>query len=130
MAWYEWLMIAVIFAAWQRLWFIKRRGQRSDFSKEGRHYEDAGDDGGNPSLHGKGKFRIRYTDADGQSTQRDITVQPFSSTPRKFSAHCHLRNATRTFIFDRIVQVIDLDTGEVLSNADFFRRVHKCSRLP
>ena len=76
------------------------------------------------------QFRIRYMDADGQRTRRNITIHPFSSTPRNFSAYCHLRKATRTFLFDRIVEVIDLNTGEVLPHADFFRRVHKRSRLP
>lgn len=78
---------------------------------------------------GRGKLRIRYTDEHGQRTQRDISIYRFGATGRKFSAYCHLRRATRDFLFSRIVEAIDLDTGEVLTKDDVARRVKKMQRM-
>ena len=38
---------------------------------------------------------------------------------------CELRDATRTFRFDRVRTCVDLSTGEVVSNiADYFAKLH------
>lgn len=70
------------------------------------------------------ELRIRYEDEHGRRTRRDISIYAYGATDRKFQAYCHLRRATRDFLFTRIVEAIDLDTGEVLTKADVFRRVH------
>ena len=60
---------------------------------------------------------IDYTDANGLSTQRTVTVRQFDKDylGGMFIGHCHLRNATRTFRADRVRSCIDSETGEVIS---------------
>lgn len=75
-------------------------------------------------------LRIRYVDERGNRTQRDIAIYPLGATNRRFQAYCSLRRDTRDFLFERIERATDLDTGEVLSQADVFRRVHPGRRVP
>lgn len=37
---------------------------------------------------------------------------------------CHLRKATRTFRFDRVLEVIDQETGEVMTGPQFKEFIH------
>lgn len=66
----------------------------------------------------KGNYRITYTDQRGLTTERDISIKRAYDDNGKFAidAHCHLRNAHRSFIEDRIKNAIDLDTGEVVNS--------------
>ena len=65
---------------------------------------------------------IDYTDANGLSTQRTVTVRQFDTEHLggMFIGHCHLRNATRTFRADRITTCVDSETGEVISDVMAF----------
>lgn len=63
-------------------------------------------------------WRIRYRDADGSESERDIDVEGAQKDGRHtmFFAFCRLRNDHRSFRSDRILSCIDLDTGEVIDN--------------
>ena len=55
----------------------------------------------------KKKLFIRYIDGDGEETQRWITPKQVTglSDYVYLLAHCHMRNAERSFRLDRIVEV-------------------------
>jgi DNA polymerase III epsilon subunit family exonuclease len=59
------------------------------------------------ALESKGIVELEYLDSSGQRTMRE--VQPIhirrSNGEMLLVAHCHLRNAQRTFKLDRIVQI-------------------------
>lgn len=59
-------------------------------------------------------FRLEYVDARGTRTTRDVEMRAFDPGSDLMLAHCHLRNATRTFRFSRIQQCVDLETGEII----------------
>lgn len=64
-------------------------------------------------------FGIRYSDAKGNESQRRITVK--SLTPQAsdllVKAYCHERRAARAFKASRIQEIVDLETGEVETDA-------------
>lgn len=67
------------------------------------------------------KLRILYVDGNGNSTERNINVIEFENSPSKadagmIMAHCLLRDATRTFRYNRIKHAVDLETGEVITD--------------
>lgn len=64
----------------------------------------------------KRKVKIRYVDGKGSYTERQVDIRAFEpNNPQGLIiGHCHLRGATRTFRFDRLGDVTDLDTGEVI----------------
>lgn len=60
---------------------------------------------------------IEYADADGNVSSRQITLRRIdgpAGSPQQIGAHCHVREAYRTFRIDRIQTMIDGATGEVL----------------
>ncbi|UGV31544.1 hypothetical protein LO767_03285 [Halopseudomonas aestusnigri] len=60
------------------------------------------------------RIAFEYEDADGNWTDRQVTVH--SVTGAHIKGECHQRRAERTFRLDRILSdITDLDTGEVLS---------------
>lgn len=71
---------------------------------------------------------LRYHDADGEISERVVTVEEVqgietkqSFTPIYIMGHCHLRNDYRTFRVDRIEVIADPLTGELIENiADRF----------
>lgn len=66
-------------------------------------------------------FAIRYVDSEGRSSRRRITVREIKSAgggPIYIGAHCHERNAYRTFRADRVTEMVSLATGEVLPSAE------------
>ena len=62
----------------------------------------------------KPNYEIKYKDAEGNISVRKIFVRDFDG--RVLDAYCFLRNDDRTFYVPRIVECVDLATGEVLSN--------------
>ncbi len=75
-------------------------------------------------------YRIAYTDADGNFTVRDVAFYKSGHTNDRMEAWCGYRQERRSFIFQRIGAVIDLETGEILTKADLFSRVHPSRRVP
>lgn len=58
-----------------------------------------------------------YKDSQGLRTRRTVNVDAFG-TPEDgaFSAKCLMRNAYRTFIYKRVEQAIDPETGEIIND--------------
>lgn len=88
-----------------------RSSKNDDDSFEGYFYDAPG-----PQRSAAKTVRLKYTDANDRQTKRTVTIYAFESAGRTGLAfgHCHLRNATRTFRFDRIRQAVDADTGEII----------------
>lgn len=62
----------------------------------------------------KPNYEIKYRDADGNESLRKIFVRDFDG--KVLDAYCFLRNEDRTFYIPRIVECVDLETGEALSS--------------
>ena len=62
----------------------------------------------------KPNFEIKYKSAEGEVTVRKVFVKDFDG--KMLDAYCFLRDDDRTFYVPRIVECVDLATGEVLSN--------------
>jgi hypothetical protein len=60
------------------------------------------------------EFLIKYRDGSGETTERRVSDLRLEST-NTYDAFCHLRKARRPFRMDRIVHVVNPDTGEVLN---------------
>jgi hypothetical protein len=65
-------------------------------------------------------IEIDYQDADGHRSRRKVAVHYVTGWVREgpmyFSGWCHLRQAPRSFAFDRIHEIVDLRTGEVVTD--------------
>ncbi len=63
-------------------------------------------------------LEITYTDANLNTTRRKITTREFDHSlyGGVIIAWCHLRNAHRTFRFDRIKRAVDIETGEIIKD--------------
>lgn len=61
-------------------------------------------------------LEIKYTDMYGEVTQRVVHVTAFGKDGNTgcIAGLCKLRNAPRTFRYDRIGECIDIDSGEVV----------------
>lgn len=58
-----------------------------------------------------------YKDGNGLRTRRTVNIKAFATDGEgSFSAQCLMRNAHRTFLFDRVEQAIDHSTGEIINN--------------
>jgi hypothetical protein len=88
------------------------------------------EDGYRSRPSGMCNLRISYSDAEDRDSERDIAIYKSGATNYKFDAWCSLRRARRTFIFSRIQSAVDLETGEVLTVAQVFRRVHPTRKVP
>lgn len=69
-------------------------------------------------------IRISYVDAVGNQTERDIAPYSSGNTNQRFRAWCYLRNEQRDFLFERIRSATDIHTGNSMTIADVFSRVH------
>jgi len=61
-------------------------------------------------------IEIEYEDGNKSVTTRTVRIREFDNELYGgiIMGHCELRNATRTFRFDRIKKCVDLETGEVI----------------
>ena len=68
------------------------------------------------------RLAITYRDSNGSVTERQVRVREFDNEVYggMMIGHCSLRDATRTFRFDRVQTAIDAETGEVISDLRFF----------
>lgn len=69
-------------------------------------------------------LKLRYCDANQSVTERTVTVRQVGSVPGAslLIAHCHMRDATRTFRSDRIRECVDVETGEVIQDVPGYLR--------
>lgn len=66
---------------------------------------------------------IDYVDAKGDFTKRQVTVYKIIRSEgqlRYLTGFCHLRSSTRTFMEERIGEIIDLETGEIFERPAVF----------
>jgi len=82
-------------------------------SFEGWFYEDVYD-----YIDCKKTFKLKYKDAKGNVTNRTIDMYKLGEISKGFFilAHCRLRNENRTFRTDRMLECIDMETGECISD--------------
>lgn len=61
---------------------------------------------------------LSYTDARGRSSVRRVTVRrvTYKNGEAWLGCYCHERKAHRTFRVDRIVELVDLESGEVIED--------------
>ena len=59
------------------------------------------------------EYEIRYVTAEGHESVRQIYIHAFKG--RYISAYCFLRHEDRTFTVSRIIECIDLQTGELIT---------------
>lgn len=70
------------------------------------------------ALSTKKHVRLVYQDGAGATTTRDVSIRSFEPTKVNglIIGYCFLRNATRTFRYDRIKKCIDVETGEIIGD--------------
>lgn len=75
-------------------------------------------------------FRIRYESGDGDVTTRDIYIKKINGIV--VSAYCFLRQEERTFVIDRIMECVDLESREKIDGdlKIFFLNKYKNSACP
>lgn len=63
-------------------------------------------------------LELDYRDGEGRRTKRRITTRSYDHSLHGglIIAHCHLRQATRTFRMERVLGAVDTDTGEVVED--------------
>ena len=69
-----------------------------------------------PSTRERGyepEYEIRYVSAEGYESVRQIYIHAFKG--RYISAYCFLRHKDRTFTVSNIIECIDLQTGELIT---------------
>lgn len=61
-------------------------------------------------------FHMRYQDANGAITEREVTAYGVRQKNENLYlyGYCHERGAFRTFRIERIMELVDLSTGEVV----------------
>lgn len=66
----------------------------------------------------KATLRIEYEDGAGKKTERVVDIHQFGAdlSGGLLIGHCRMRNATRTFRFDRIKKCVDDETGEIVDD--------------
>jgi hypothetical protein len=112
----EWFFIALV--AWAFWAYIK-----SNSASGAQHRSKEKGKRTPPSL------RITYVDANGEMTERDVSVKG-RPTNERFNAWCYLRNEQRQFLFERVQGGVDLKTGEVLDRTGVFRHIHPTRKVP
>ncbi|MFC1830593.1 hypothetical protein ACFL0S_01045 [Thermodesulfobacteriota bacterium] len=67
-------------------------------------------------------LEINYVDGEGKKSNRVVKVRKFDHGlyGGMIMAHCEVRDATRTFRYDRINKCVDIETGEVISDIRAF----------
>ncbi|MDE1715750.1 hypothetical protein PWG14_25110 [Chromobacterium amazonense] len=65
-----------------------------------------------PLVKLKAKLLLVYRDADGNESNREVEVFGYDPDSDTLEAFCLLRRANRSFRLDRIVRMVDRETGE------------------
>lgn len=64
----------------------------------------------------KAYLHFDYVDGNGSRTTRSVLTYEADDVLGMIMAHCELRDATRTFRYDRMSNCVDLETGEVIDD--------------
>ena len=86
-------------------------GLDEDLEDEKGDLEDDEDGGADEHLYYP-FFEIEYEDAEGNVTTRKIAIKKFDGS--MISAYCFLRDEERSFLATRIIDCVDVSTGEVV----------------
>jgi hypothetical protein len=70
-------------------------------------------------------LRIRYIGGSGAATDRNVSVDIYNPDRGWIVGHCHLKNGRRTFYLNRVEDVTDLATGDVVTGISSFLRRHQ-----
>ena len=62
---------------------------------------------------------LKYQDSSGSVTERRISEIEIEDT-QTINAFCHLRNERRSFKIDRILHLVDFDSGEIINPYSYF----------
>lgn len=75
---------------------------------------------------------IVYEDASGVRSERRITCKKIfgAGRPTYISAYCHERRSPRNFKIERIIELFDFATGEMLDPSSHFERIRFEGALP
>jgi predicted DNA-binding transcriptional regulator YafY len=70
--------------------------------------------------------RIKYTDLEGQQTERDVEIYSINKRYNDFllTCWCEMRQDFRTFYASKIHEFIDLKTGEVTTDMVEYIELH------
>lgn len=70
------------------------------------------------------RLRLNYTDGNSRPSERTVDVRQFGNFGDgvMLIGHCHLRNATRTFLTSRIQRCVDEETGELVADVGAYLR--------
>lgn len=77
-------------------------------------------------------FFAVYAKASGEVTQRRLSIKQIQGHGRaeRVLCYCHERRALRTFVIERFVELVDLETGELLDSLSFFEGCRAQGTLP
>ncbi|EEL2518438.1 hypothetical protein G9I05_004381 [Salmonella enterica] len=73
-------------------------------------------------------IHIRYKDFAGDKTDRDVLVTHYHPDNGYFMGFCYLRKERRTFKVERVIEAVDLDTGELIHGLRRFFRQHRTDK--
>jgi hypothetical protein len=64
------------------------------------------------------RVQIRYTDGQGQSSEREVDIRSYDDTTQigQFEGFCHLRGAVRSFYFARVTRAVCVESGELIGD--------------
>jgi len=71
----------------------------------------------------KKSLKITYKSGNGKKTEREIDILELAlayNDDIMIEAYCHLRNSERSFYVNRMTDIVDLDTGEFITNRQKF----------
>lgn len=87
-----------------------------------------GDGAPEPATPPIATWRIRYSDAQDNASERVIRIHSVKPNLGQVYAWCTMRNAMRTFRIDRMRQAVDLDTGEIIVFDDWIKAYRRSRR--
>ena len=72
----------------------------------------------------KATLKLKYKDGVGSFSERIVDVKQFGKyeNTQLLIGHCRLRDSTRTFRVDRILECVDMGTGEIVADVHGYLR--------
>ncbi len=103
----------------------KKPQQANNAEHDYDNYEGTFYGGVNSEIPYAHEYRIIYEDGKGKKTERDITTIKIGEDfddDIMILAYCHMRDAKRSFYATRMIELIDLETGEVIKDKRAYLR--------
>jgi len=96
------IVILIAFIGPIRVKIKEEKKQNSGFSSDGKEPQDVQ----NFDASHQGDIHIIYQDANGELTNRDVSIDYVDN--EQIEGFCHLRNVRKTFKIDMILELVDL----------------------